>query len=187
MVAFDSVDHINASSSASFTPTLTDLQAYDAVLAFSTATFDDPIALGNVLADYYDGGGRVVTAFATATSSLPRAIEGRFGSDYMLLDNSGGFSGNDDSLGTIFEPSSPLLAGVSSLSAGWAYQSTGGLANGGITVAEWNDSGEPLVIRGEIGNRQRVDLNFYPISSEINSNFWTGDGFILMANALLYE
>ena len=52
-----SVDVLNVGSS---TPTLAQLQAYDAVLFFSDASFADPTTFGNVLADYVDAGGGVV-------------------------------------------------------------------------------------------------------------------------------
>src|SRR5206468_758837 len=43
-------------------PTLQNLEAYGAVLVYSDASFNDSQALGNVLADYVDGGGGVVLA-----------------------------------------------------------------------------------------------------------------------------
>jgi hypothetical protein len=42
------------------TPTLQQLQQYDIVFAFSNNIWNDPVAMGNVLADYEDGGGVVV-------------------------------------------------------------------------------------------------------------------------------
>ena len=47
---------------ASVTPTLAQLQAFDAVLIWSAAAYADPVTLGNNLADYHDAGGGVVTA-----------------------------------------------------------------------------------------------------------------------------
>ena len=44
------------------TPTLATLQQYAAVLVYSDCAFYDSAALGDVLADYIDGGGRVVLA-----------------------------------------------------------------------------------------------------------------------------
>ena len=42
------------------TPTLTQLEQYDIVVAFSNDAYNDAVAMGNVLADYADAGGIVV-------------------------------------------------------------------------------------------------------------------------------
>ena len=67
--AVDSFDH------SSGTPTLLQLQAYDAVFAFSNDTPMSPIDLGDVLADYSDLGGCV--SLATYGFSAQWAIGGR--------------------------------------------------------------------------------------------------------------
>ena len=67
------------------TPTLGTLTPHDVVLVFSENVFDDRVALGNVLADYVDGGGRVVTgAFCYSDPASNYALAGRFTtSSYM--------------------------------------------------------------------------------------------------------
>ncbi len=57
------------------TPTLAELNNYDVVLAYSNATPFDPVALGDVLADYVDAGGGLVLANFTWTQGF--GIEGR--------------------------------------------------------------------------------------------------------------
>jgi hypothetical protein len=54
-------------------------------------------------------------------------------------------------------------------------------------VAEWSD-GLPLVASRKIGLATRVDLNFYPPSSDVRADFWTAttDGAQLLANALTF-
>src|SRR6185369_13813408 len=42
------------------TPTLQQLQQYEIVFAFSRYAWSDPVVMGNMLADYEDGGGAVV-------------------------------------------------------------------------------------------------------------------------------
>jgi hypothetical protein len=51
------VDYFDAQAG---TPTLAQLQPYQIVVAFSDSPYFDPVGMGNVLADYADGGGIVV-------------------------------------------------------------------------------------------------------------------------------
>src|SRR5262249_22039984 len=53
---------IDTFNSYTGTPTLAQLQQYDAVLNFTNYPPTNPSALGNVLADYVDGGGGLVLA-----------------------------------------------------------------------------------------------------------------------------
>src|SRR5262249_28109329 len=146
--AFLAVDEFNAGQG---TPTLQQLQPYGAILVYSDSQFRDAKALGDVVADYYDGGGYVVVAvFAHASV----AITGRFGTlnnGYMLVDPTGQEQ-PADSLGQVFEPNSPLMNGVNKITATAAYRSTGGAINNGIVVAQWQ-SGRPMVVRGVVKNR----------------------------------
>ncbi len=192
--AFAAVDILDGNAG---TPTLAQLAAYDAVLVSSEADFADASLLGDRLAAYHDGGGGVVVAYgATHVASGLRwsqAVRGAYGTPergYALLDYaSGGYMGPPDSLGEVLEPQSPLMAGVASLAASGAVRSTAAVVAGrGIVVARWSSGGrEPLVLRGAKGDRTLVELNFHPVSSSIESIFWTGDGAALMRNALKYS
>jgi hypothetical protein len=185
---FTTVDLVDARSS---TPTLAELAPYDAVLVFSDPfftgwVFDDPFALGDVLADYFDAGGRVVlSAFGNCEGS---PIQGRFVTNgYLVLGiASADDRGIPDSLGNISEPGSPLLAGVTSFSASTPARCWGTPVNGGTSVASWG-AGKELIVRGTIQGKNRVDLNFLPVSSAMYSEFWEGDGATILANALLYK
>src|SRR5208282_2714122 len=100
-------------------------------MAYSDEFFSDEDAMGDVLADYYDAGGRVVLA---VFSNASEPLGGRFGvlaNGYQLLDPVGQ-NNLPDSLGVVTEPGSPLLADVRNFSEGDAYESTGSPINGGI-------------------------------------------------------
>jgi len=181
--AFSKVDGFDARSA---TPSVTQLLAYDAVLVYSYDPFHDATALGDNLADYRDAGGRVVEAvFATADVSL----EGRWASNgYQLIGISiRGFGSETEPL-TINQPTSPLVAGVKSLTATVAYKSKGRVTNGGEVVASWGSSDAPLIVRGVKDGRNLVALNFFPVSNRVDSNFWNinTDGAAIMRNALLF-
>ena len=177
---FSIVDDIYAGTE---TPTLADLQDYDAVLLWTNWAFADSTLLGDRLANYFDDGGRVVVA-AFANATYP--IGGRFVTGNYLLIDPAGRAQAADSLGTINEPGSPLLVDVTTFAATSSYSGTGGPINGGIVVAEWGN-GRPLVVRGSVNGRNRVDLNFYPPSLDARDDCWTGDGAELMRNALLFQ
>lgn len=168
-------------------PTLTLLEAYDAVLVFTDSYPLDAALTGDALAAYINLGGGVVNA--TFTGNIP--ITGAF-VQYALLTGTSqtGFNGN--SLGEILVPNHPILKDVLTFNGGISsYHNNGGdLDAGAIVVAKYDDD-EPLVIVKEnVGpaNANRVFLNFYPPSAHARADFWdpTTDGAQLMAGALLW-
>jgi hypothetical protein len=179
---------VNVYDASIGTPTLAELQMHQAVLVFSDKVFFDPITLGNVLADYYDAGGRVVVACYSTTGAGTR-IQGRFGDpmmSYMITDPAGTLTMvGDDSLGKIIEPQSALLRDVTTFVYNDGVKSQGGVINGGLVVAEWS-SGLPLIVRRTTGMRNRVDLNFYPPQTQAGMTAWSGDGIAILRNAVLF-
>ncbi len=177
--AFSAFDLFNAHDA---TPSLAQLQQYDAALVTSDSLFQDPVLLGNLLADYHDGGGRVVLTVFSVNGEFG-GIQGRFGDPAMgyLLIEPLPQDQPMDSLGEIAEPNSPLMNGVIAINAMAAYRSPGKPINGGVVVASWG-AGVPLVVRGVVKGRNRVDLNFYPPPT-----YCTGNCVELVRNALLFE
>jgi hypothetical protein len=170
------------------TPTLAELQAYDAVFLFTDQGAVDPVALGNVLAQYVDGGGHVVDATFTGNVQITGAYAA-----YSLYSNSGQSNGTNLGIGTIYDPADAILTGVTNFDSGTAsYHNTGGTVDPGATVIADYDTGTPLIIKkdnvGTSGTARRVFLNFYPPSSTVNPGFWNvaSDGALLMRNALLW-
>jgi hypothetical protein len=180
--SFASVDVFDAMSA---TPSLATLQSYDAVLVFSDFGFENTIELGNRLADFIDNGGGVVVA-VFANSLAP--IEGRFDTgNYWALHPGASEAGIRLELGT-FDASSPLMAGVTSFDGGPSSdRSTGTVDADAHVVARWSNDA-PLVVEREINGVRRVDLNFFPLSSDVRPESWVAstDGDLLMANSLLY-
>ena len=83
----NTVDYFNA---ATGTPTLALLQQYTCVYTWANSAYNNPVAFGNVLADYVDGGGKVLLGgFCTYTSG--NALSGRImGNDYCPVRSPGG-------------------------------------------------------------------------------------------------
>jgi extracellular elastinolytic metalloproteinase len=180
---------------ASVTPTLSEMQAFDAAIVFSSTSYQNPATLGNVMADYVDGGGGVVCMmFESAVGSTQTStfhMQGRWIAEnyYALPRGAGTSSGSQQVLGTVFEPSHPILNNVTSFSGGSSsYRpATSVISAGSVLVADWSD-GTPLVITKFINGSRRADLGFYPPSSDAAGNFWDAstDGAMLMANALTW-
>jgi hypothetical protein len=187
-----SVDVLNVVSS---TPTLAQLQAYDAVLFFSDASFADPTTFGNVLADYVDAGGGVVQAtFSFWIAGI--VIGGRWrAQNYDVWQPGGQISPGNLTLGTIYDPSNPILAGVTSFNGGSSsfYNTVGSLNPtvgplnpGAVAVADWSNGAPLIAVNTSTFAGKIAGLNFYPPSSDARSDFWVSstDGALLMANSL---
>ncbi len=132
----------------------------------------------------------VVAVFANMADLRLQGAYGTPSSGYALTDYAQATQISPaDSLGAVLEPLSPLMAGVASLAASSAYRSTASIVGGrGVVVSRWRSGGqEPLVVRGRRGNRTLVELNFWPVSSSERSDFWTGDGALLLRNGLKYS
>jgi hypothetical protein len=183
------VDYLNANSG---TPSLSDLMPYGAVLAANEngSPYDDPSGLGDVLGSYFDAGGQVVIALFADGGY---ALGGSFVDRYILIlpswaygDSSNSYSSTDPSEDLV--PTSPVVANVSSIT-GFGWFGSQSLEHGGAVVAAWA-SGDPLAVTGVVtdatgAQRHRVDLNILP--SDVGSGNWSADGFVLLANALLYR
>jgi hypothetical protein len=190
---FGTVDIIDVHT---ITPTLAQLQAYDAVLVYSDNTYADSNALGNVMADYVDSGGGVVCAMFEIGygSGLPHPLcqmRGRWDAQgYYVIPRTQQYGPPQATLGTVYDPTHPIMQGVSSFDGGTSsfrpiYTTT--IPPGSTRVADWNDT-SPLVVTKTISGVPRADLGLYPPSSDARSDFWVSstDGALLMANALAW-
>ncbi len=183
--AFTTVDIFDATGA---TPASSQLATYDAVLVFGAESLSDPEALGDRLAAYHDqGGGVVVAGLANSENRGVHGVWADPANGYALLDYASGvWSNSADSLGELLEPQSPLLTGVASFSASPSGDRTvAPVVNSGVVVAQWR-SGSPFVVRGVRGGRTLVELTFYA-AYVTGGRGWTGDGMVLIRNALKYS
>jgi hypothetical protein len=173
------------------TPSLIELQAFDAVLVFSNYYYANNALLGNNLADYYDQGGGVVCAmFETGEDNSGFHLGGRWQNNkYYVIERCDQAPWTHRTLGQVFFPNHPIMQGVNTFDGGSDSYCPllSNLTEGATLIANWSD-GKPLVAVKKIGNGNRVDLGFFPVSSNVESGFWQSntDGALLMANALLY-
>ena len=170
------------------TPTVAQLQSYGAVLAYTDNAILDPNTLGNNLATYINGGGGVVSmTFDNATIPILGAFNS---SNYRVLNPTGGQTVGANGLGAVLLPSHPIMTGVTSFHGGTSsFRSTSSsLAGSSYRVANWGDGLPLITARENVGPAlaKRADINFYPVSNTMRSDFWMSgtSGAIIMANAL---
>ncbi|MFH0816315.1 MAG: DUF2341 domain-containing protein [Methanobacteriota archaeon] len=116
-------------------------------------TNNDPancVALGDVLADYVDGGGKlVILAFAWWSDDGQYSLSGRIVTDAYgpFLSEDGHNHYSTSSLGT-YDASHPLMQGVTTASD--YYRDYVSLATGATLVASWDDGEEFVAVKGNI-------------------------------------
>jgi hypothetical protein len=179
------IDTFDTSSVSGQVPDVATLQRYDAILVWGGSLFKDADGLGDNLATYFESGGRVVVAQTAHDQQATVGLGGAFAAKYSLMARAKTV-GDADSLGVIDEPMSPLVADVKNLAGSAVFGADSALLNGATVVAHWG-SGRPLIVRGTVKNRRRVDLNFWPVSNDGFMGAWTGDGAAILRNALLYQ
>ncbi len=157
------------------TPTLDQLRAYDAVVLISNFPFADPVAMGDVLADYVDAGGAVVQTVPTFYDPGGNGwgLQGRF-----VAEGYSPFIGTGDwftwaDLGD-FDPAHPIMEGVGS--AGDYYRQMVDLAPEAEWVASWTDD-EFVATKDAV-----VALNTF-----LSDGYaWTGDIPLIVHNSLIW-
>jgi hypothetical protein len=173
---FSSVNDLDVTSS---TPTLAQLQGYDAILAYTNNAPADGTALGNVLAQYYALGGKELTVATFAFSDF-FAIGGAVmaGNDAALTNVgvNGGVSGN--LVATV--PSDPIFNGIDLSMV--SYFNNPNFAHPGLaagaTLLATDGSGIDMIARSANGI---VDVNLFP-SSGFGNN---GEFYQLLAQTLV--
>jgi hypothetical protein len=134
------------------------LSQYDIVFAFSNTPWNDPVAMGNVLADYEDAGGIVVVANAAWDVTGGWNLQGRW-----MTDGYGPYNSTDQenfsyNTANITEPSHTLMAGISSLRA--FYRNGVTLTPEAVSVADWTDGPSAVAYKTNHG-RTAVGINAY--------------------------
>ena len=188
---FQSIDIVDVLNS---TPTISTLLNYDSLLVFNDDSYDDRIALGNIIADYIDTGRGVVTSVFETAGGFGY-LHGRWHDEgYYVIDPGGQDEDTQLYLGTVLLPNHPIMVGVTTFDGGSSsYYGTGSLSPYTTLIANWTN-GSPLI--AEKSNKDNGDpiagrcvaLNFYPPSSDVRVDFWNPatDGATIMANALEY-
>jgi PKD repeat protein len=167
-------------------PTPTDLRRYDSLLVFTGAGFEERDELGDLLADFVDTGGGVVTA-PLSQENGPHQLRGRYYNERYagLIYSDTMFQAT--SLGATLTEDHPVLRGVSDLRSGAIRSTSNAVWTGSYRVANWND-GRPVAVAREDRDGRTLDVTFFPASDAVDDQNWPreSDGATFWANALLW-
>ncbi len=154
-------------------PVLADLMPYHAVILANNHPFQDPVATGDVVADFVDLGGGVIQtepSFVVGYSLAGRFWDGGYSAFTLGFDPTGVAT-----LGQ-YQASHPIMDGVGALWGNLLCQTN--LAAGASWVASWTN-GSPLVATK--GNKV-VGVNLFVAYP----GHWTGDAALLLRNAAFW-
>jgi hypothetical protein len=157
------------------TPTLDQLLGYDTVVVIASLAFFDPVAVGDLLADYVDAGGTVVQTVPTFFDPLANGwgLRGRWlGGGYSPFIGTGDWF-TFASLGE-FDSTHPIMLGVDE--AGDSLRQVMELAPGARLVASWTDD-EFVATKAGV-----VALNTFLADGFL----WTGDVDLIVHNSILW-
>jgi hypothetical protein len=172
VVTVDYFDALNG------TPTLAQLQPYNIVVSFSNSAYFDPVAMGDVLADYADTGGTVV-AFDFDWTGPPFGLAGRWMTGgYTPFNDLAPNNFTNSCLGT-YDMSHPLMQGIPAGSLCAFFRSTVTLASGAFSVAQYQDN-EQLCAYKDNNGHTGVGINAY-VGDFADS--WTGPFGRVVVNA----
>lgn len=168
------VDFLNA---ALGTPTVAQLKLYDVVVATGDCGWSDRVLMGNNLADYQDQGGVVVETNFNWQGMSSATLAGRWITSAYSPYQVGATPIDGFATLGVHDTSSPLLAGVTSLSAYWRNALT--LTGGAIEVAKWSDGTSAVAVKG-VAVGINANLGDY---SKPPPTTWTGDFAKIIVNA----
>ncbi len=176
LLSYPDIGQVDLYDSRSGTPSLSLLQGYDDVVAWTDYSPSDPAALGNVLADYVDQGGSVVLGVFDWSAACGWGLSGRIMDPaYAPLTSTGACDHDDTANMVILEPSHPIMSGVSSASD--YFRDYTSLTAGSELVAKWDDNENMVAVKGHV-----VSLNSYV---GIYNRF-TGDIPLILHNSIAY-
>lgn len=169
--------------------TLAQLAPYDAILISGNGAFTDPTNVGNIATEFADSGrGVVLTAFDLFL--LGGNIMTPSYSPLNLI-STGSYLATA-TLGTVFDPSSPILAGVTPSVTSDEYNVDAGLNPGATLVADWTTNPNivgptrPAVAYMPLANSSVVFVNLFPGVGNVGNTI-SPDAELMIANALKFS
>jgi len=156
-------------------PTLADLEDYDCVITWSNNPYQDPVATGDVLADYVEIGGAVLIcefAFYAPTFDL----EGRIMSEYSPFTTA--TSGYQTHTLGWYDPAHPIMENVTTCSEYFDFAVS---LQGNVEDVAHYDNDWPLVaVNADYTNVGAINAHFG------TNRRWTGDMMRILLNSVVY-
>jgi len=178
---FSTIDTINVSSNGGRNLSLSNLVAggYGVVLTFSDYAYLNPTAMGDTLAAFMEqGGGVVVGVFADDPGW---GMGGRYSTQYMPFPKLN-VAPNAGTLGTVDQPTHPIMQGISAISVG-NYRSATTTMQHGRRIAAWN-TGSNLVGAFDTLGHRTAEVGFFPTAWKYTA--WGGHNARMMVNAMCW-
>ncbi|KAJ5066436.1 btb/poz domain-containing [Anaeramoeba ignava] len=175
------------------TPTIEKLMQFDGIFTYSYFDgYQDPIQIGNNLAEYVESGKGLVVGSSVLIEDVKHYIlQGRIAEESFFPVTRGvNVSGERHKLGDIVDQDHPIIQGVRSFDGGKnSAHISSDLDPNAKLIAKW-DNGNHLVSekRMKEGFGIVVVLNIWPVSNKVNPTCWlsSSDGARLIANAVEY-
>jgi hypothetical protein len=149
LAAMPHVAKLDPFDASTATPSVALLDSYDMVVSHSDCDgYADPAGIGDNLADYADHGGVVVEFAYSMENFIGDQLAGRWQSAGHSPYIPGNNDNNDVTLGS-FDTTSPLMAGVTTLTSPGCNVAPS-LAPGATRVAQWNNGQEAVAFKGKV-------------------------------------
>ncbi len=167
-------------------PSAESIARYDSLLVFTDEGFEERDELGDLLADFVDSGGGVVTA-PLAQENGPYQLRGRYYNERYAGLIYSDVMFQPASIGDRLRADHPVLAGVETLRSGAMRSASNAIWTGSYRVANWSD-GRPVAVAREDRDGRTLDVTFFPASDAVADQNWprASDGARFWANALLW-
>ncbi|MBE0410772.1 MAG: carboxypeptidase regulatory-like domain-containing protein, partial [Anaerolineales bacterium] len=174
--AYGTLGSVDLFDARDATPSLALLQDYDVVLTWSNFVYADPIAMGNVLADYVDVGGKVVNLmFSIGTHGWH--MQGRFMTEEYTAMNGTNIIYAESCLGS-YDADHPIMAGVSNVCDFFRLDDSYLTANS-TAISEWQD--------GQLFVAAKDDQSVVSIGGYVGEAYlWTGQMPDVLHNSILW-
>lgn len=173
---FGDLSDVDLFDAANGIPSLTYLLSYDVVITWSNYEYYDAVAIGDVLADYVDSGGKVINlVYALGTNSS--AMQGRFMIEEYTAINGSDSPYNSACLGSV-SSSHPVMSDITDVCDSYRLED-GYLSNSSTAVAYWND--------GEIFVAVKNDRSVVSMTGYIGHvHIWTGGQWFQLVHNAIY-
>ncbi|MDP8208351.1 MAG: carboxypeptidase regulatory-like domain-containing protein [Candidatus Electryonea clarkiae] len=170
---YDDIHEVDNVDVRTTTPDLEDIEDYHVVMVYSDGSFSDAEAMGDLLADYFDGGGAIIALMFCFNGAI--GIEGRIVEDeYLPVTFGDGQQGGDEM--DWFDDTHPIMEDVEATTS--TYRATTiNLADDADLVAEYEDGQLFVAVKPQI-----VAMNSYVGENQR----WTGDMDIILHNAIVW-